>query len=71
MNIQNPHDRAYAKVEDVPTDVLASRFVGSLILAKGNLAKYEALTAQLIRKLRGEPDPVVNDQQKAKTEDGK
>lgn len=49
--------KTHARVADVPTDLLANRFVGSLILAKGNLLKYEALTAQLIRELRGEPHP--------------
>lgn len=57
MSDENPYTKQYASVTDVPTDVLASRFVGTLILAKGNLVKYEALTAQLIRKVRGEPDP--------------
>lgn len=54
---ENPGTKDYASVADVPTDVLASRFVGALIRCKGNLNKYEALTAHLIRQLRGEPTP--------------
>jgi hypothetical protein len=46
----------YAKnIAEVPTERLASNFVTSLILAKGNLNKYQALTEILIRELRGEP----------------
>jgi hypothetical protein len=47
----------FDKIAEVPTDVLANRFVGSLILCKGNLNEYEALTAYMIRELRGEPHP--------------
>lgn len=47
----------YTNIKDVPTSVLASNFVGSLILAKGNLSKYHALTEMLIRELRGEAHP--------------
>lgn len=49
--------KRYNKVADVPTDELAARFVGTLIMAKGDLNKYEAMTAHLIRELRGEPTP--------------
>lgn len=48
---------AYEAVKDIPTDELASRVVSSLIMAKGNLNKYESLIAMLIRELRGEPHP--------------
>ena len=47
----------YARIQDVPTDLLAHNFVGSLIKAKGDLSKWDALAAMLIRQLRGEPDP--------------
>lgn len=47
-------DGKYARIEDVPTDLLAHNFVGSLILAKGNLNQYKELTKMLIRELRGE-----------------
>ena len=47
----------YTNIQDVPTDLLAHNFVGTLILAKGNLNKYDELTKMLIRQLRGEPDP--------------
>lgn len=53
----NPHSKDYASIKDIPTDVLASRFVGSLILCKGNLNQYKDRTAYLIRELRGEPHP--------------
>lgn len=58
MSDDNPKTKSYDCVKDVPTDVLASRFVGSLILCKGNLNKYKELTAYMIRELRGEPHPV-------------
>lgn len=51
----NDRTKNYDKVSDIPTDVLASRFVGTLIMAKGDLNKYEAITAHMIRELRGEP----------------
>lgn len=63
MLVTNPtHDeiltgQTHTRITDVPTDLLANRFVGALILANGNLLKYEALTAYLIRELRGEPHP--------------
>lgn len=53
----NDRTRAYDKISDIPADVLASRFVGTLIMAKGNLNKYKEITAHLIRELRGEPHP--------------
>jgi len=53
----NEKTKNYDKVSDIPTDVLASRFVGTLIMAKGDLNKYEAITAHMIRELRGEPHP--------------
>lgn len=49
--------KRYERIEDVPTDQLAHNFVGSLILAKGNLLAYDELAKMLIRQLRGEPDP--------------
>lgn len=55
----NDRTKSYDKVADIPTDILASRFVGTLILAKGNLNKYEAITAHLIRELRGETHPIT------------
>ena len=54
---ENPHSVNYERIADVPTDVLAHRFVGTLILCRGNLNEYEALTAHMIRELRGEPHP--------------
>lgn len=56
---QEIKDGRYTRIEDVPTDLLASNFVHSLILAKGNLNKYDELAKMLIRELRGEPAPVV------------
>jgi hypothetical protein len=47
----------YASIKDVPTDLLAHNFVGSLILCKGDLNKYKEMTMVLIRELRGEPHP--------------
>lgn len=47
----------YDSIQEVPTERLAHNFVGSLILAKGNLNRYKALTEMLIRELRGEPAP--------------
>lgn len=49
------HRANYAKLADVPADVLASRVVGQLILLKGNLNAYLALLEKLIRSLREEP----------------
>ena len=49
--------KRYERIEDVPTDLLAHNFVGTLILAEGNLNKYDELAKMLIRQLRGEPDP--------------
>lgn len=46
--------RFYASVRDVPTDKLAHNFVGQLILAKGDISKWDALAARLIRELRNE-----------------
>ena len=46
-----------ARIEDVPTERLATNFVGSLIRAKGNLNEYQALAEMLIRELRHEPHP--------------
>ncbi len=52
-------DGRFVRIEDVPTDLLAHNFVGSLILAKGNLNKYKELTKMLIRELRGESAPEI------------
>lgn len=57
MSIANDGGGIFDKLAEVPTDVLAHRFVGGLILCKGNLNEYEWLTAYLIRELRGEPHP--------------
>lgn len=59
---QEIKDGRYSRIEDVPTKLLARNFVGSLIMAKGNLNMYGDLTEMLIRQLRGEPDPVVSPQ---------
>ena len=47
----------YASIKDVPTDKLATNFVGMLIMAKGDISKWQAATEMLIRELRGEPHP--------------
>lgn len=54
---ETPAQKNYDRIADIPTDVLASRFVGTLIMAKGDLNKYKTITAHLIRELRGEPPP--------------
>lgn len=60
MNDNTPKE-SYAHIKDVPTELLAHNFVGTLILCKGNLNQYKALTEMLIRGLRGEPDPPKED----------
>jgi hypothetical protein len=55
---RNIEPTSYASIKDVPTKQLANNFVGSLIMAKGNLNKYGDLAEMLIRELRGEPHPV-------------
>lgn len=52
-----PPPRRYATIQEVPTDLLAHNFVGSLIMAKGNIQKWDELAKMLIRELRGEPAP--------------
>lgn len=47
----------YEHIKDVPTDMLAYNFVSTLIHAKGDISKWDALAKMLIRQLRGEPDP--------------
>ena len=55
---EQPHTKKYADhISEVPTDLLAHNFVGSLIRAEGNLNRYKELTMILIRELRGEPHP--------------
>jgi hypothetical protein len=49
--------KRYKNIREVPTDLLAHNFVGSLIRCKGDLQKYKELTMLLIRELRGEPHP--------------
>ena len=55
-----PEPERYASIKDVPTDALATRFVGMLILAKGNIGKWQAAAEMLIRELRGEPHPELD-----------
>jgi hypothetical protein len=47
----------YNSIKEVPTDLLASNVVGSLILCKGDLNKYRETIGVLIRELRGEEHP--------------
>ena len=44
----------YDNIADVPTELLARNFIGTLIMAKGNVNKWHAMTLMLIRGLRGE-----------------
>jgi hypothetical protein len=46
------YSKNYAKLADVPADVLASRIVGSLILRKGNLNEYKAVLTKFIQDYR-------------------
>lgn len=50
-----PTPKQFDKIADVPTQLLATRFVGMLIMAKGDISKWQAASEMLIRELRGEP----------------
>ena len=50
-----PEPERYATIKDVPTVALATRFVEMLIMAKGDVGKWQAAAEMLIRELRGEP----------------
>lgn len=49
-----PEPTKYARLRDMPADVLASRVVGSLIHQKGNLNEYQRVIAALIINMRAE-----------------
>lgn len=49
-----PRTQAYDSFSEMPPDILASRIVGSLILAEGNLNKYDAIIAHAIKLLKDE-----------------
>ncbi len=49
-----PASPGYKRLRDMPADVLATRVVGSLILAKGNLNEYANVIEALIVNMRAE-----------------
>jgi hypothetical protein len=51
---ENQHTKSYASLADMPPEVLASRVVGSLILAKGNLNKYDEILTRAFAILKVE-----------------
>ncbi len=62
---ENPHTKNYTSLAAMPSEVLASRVVGSLILAKGNLNQYDSILTGMITLLRKDYDDTLAAQRAA------